>query len=337
MRSAISRLAASGHADRLLAELDDTTQELLVEETADALRELFDIRVTVHPTGGSFNSSCGVHGKYHPTEPPHIEIQQSSSARRDRFTMLHEFGHDRVRRDYVIADEFDVLSADAAYRSQELVVDAFAGRLLVSDAAVTAAFADGVTAPAVAELFDTTNASREACAVRAADCLGQTGVVMVGRDNTAYFTAHHSTPWWVSRATVQPHSSILQRAEAVRGRARGASRIRFATGTTGPELHADAVWCSDGWIFAVLTATRPPGGGLSVAVGGFEDLAEVECAVCDMSFEPWGKPHVCGDYKCPLGHCSCPTGPPTRHCDVCDLQKAVNLYVGDGTICADCR
>jgi Zn-dependent peptidase ImmA (M78 family) len=337
MHLAISRLAAGSHADRLLDDLDGATRELLAEETAESLRELFDIKVTMHPPGERFDSSCGVHGKYHPIEPPHIEIQQSASQRRDRFTMLHEFGHDRIRRDYVIANEFDMLTPDQAYRSRELVADAIAGRLLISDDAAAAAFADGVTAPAVARLFETTNASREACAVRAADQLGQTGVVIIGRDNTAYFTAHHSTSWWVSRATPQPNSSILLRAENTQGRARGRSHIRFATGRVGPELHADAIFCDDGWIFAVMTATAPPGGGLSIALGGFEELAEVECAICDMSFEPWGQPHVCGDYKCPRGHCSCPTGPPTRRCDACGLHKAVNLFLADETVCADCR
>lgn len=336
MPSPISRLAAATHAERLVAELDDTTRGLLAEDTAEAVRELFGITVEVN-SAGTLQSACGVHGRYYPTDPPRIEIEASASRRRDRFTVLHELGHDRIRYDYNVADEFDMLDRDSAYRSRELVADAFASRILIPDEAVAVAFADGVTAPAVAELFAATNASREACAVRAADALGQPGVVMLGRENVAVFTAHRSTPWWVARNTVQPDSSILRRAAAYEGRAQGASVIRFATGNLGPELHADAVCLGDGWVFAVLTTIRPPGGGLSVAVGDPVEPDDVECPVCDTTFRPYGKPHACGDYICPQGHCSCSTGPSTRLCTICFLQKAVNLFEPAGTVCSDCR
>ena len=60
-----------------------------------------------------------------------------------------------------------------------------------------------------------------------------------------------------------------------------------------------------------------------------------ECPTCDFTFEPWGKPCVCGDHKCPNGHCSCDKGPPTKLCKGCFLQKHVALFDEGSDHCND--
>lgn len=332
----ISRLAASRHGARLVGQVDESWRELLAEETKDAIESLYGIGITVHPADTPMRGGCGVHGIYSPTNPPTIEINRSSSGRRDRFTMLHELGHHLIRLDAALIDDLYDLDAGPKARSIELVADAVAGRLLITDTEVDDAVADGVTAASVVQLFENTHASREACAVRAADLLDQPGAVMVGFDNVAVFTAHHGTPWHVARSVPQSDKSILNRAVGG-GRATGTTTVRFANDRSSTEMYADAKACDDGWVFAVLTLTRPAAkGSFSAPLGGFIDNDAIECHVCDSSFRPYGQPCVCGEFECPNGHCGCDKGPPTRRCDMCFLHKAVNLFDGADTVCADC-
>lgn len=325
------------HAKRITADIDSTVRELLADDPVEAVEALFGIDIVVHPRGSTVAGGCGVHGLYTPGNEarlPRIEITQSVSRRRDGFTTLHELGHHLIRSDATIVDSLYDLPDMEKRRSHELVADAIAGRLLVTDADADTAFGSGVNAPAVRELFLTTNASREACCVRAADALDQVGAVMLGRDNVAVFTAHRGTPWTVARDVSQAPDGILARATDVNGRVSGQARLRFRTGTTSTPLFADAVVTDDGWVFAVFGRDRPPAGGLSLPIGGFEETEGIECATCGMTFAPRGKPCVCGDHKCPVGHCSCQKGPPTKLCIGCFQYKHVDMFNG-GQYCGD--
>lgn len=338
MPSAISRPEASTHAKRITAGIEDTTRELLADGPQEAVESLFGINVTVHPAEHRTAGSCGVHGLYTPAtdgSPPKIELTKSLSRRRDGFTILHELGHHLIRGDATTVDQLYDLPPLEKKKSHELVADAIAGRLLVTDADVAEAFEYGVTAGAVRHLFDISNASREACCVRGADSLTQRGAVMLLRDNVAVFTSHRSTPWHVARDTPQADDGLFSRAVDNTGHVTGETTVRFASGGTSTSMYGNAIACDDGWVFAVLTLDRPAAGGLTIPLAKFVPEDAVECITCGISFTPWGKPCVCGDRKCPIGHCSCDKGPPTRLCQGCFLQKHVDLFDEGSDLCRD--
>lgn len=338
MPSALSRIAASTHAKRITASIDDTACDLLADDPHDAVEALFGIDVVIYPPGHTIAGGCGVHGLYTPAtehSPAKIELTQSRSHRRDGFTILHELGHHLIRGDATLIDELYELPPMEKKKSHELVADAVAGRLLITDADAAEAFASGVTGPALRTLFTTTHASREACCVRAADALDQPGAVMLGYDNVAVFTAHRGVPWTVARDVPQAADGILARATDVGGRVSGTTRVLFRSTEPSTPLYADAVTTDDGWVFAVLTTDRPPAGGLTVPIGTFEESDDIECPTCGMVFKPWGKPCVCGDFKCPVGHCSCDKGPPTKVCKGCFLHKHVDLFDEGSDYCTD--
>lgn len=331
----ISRIAASGHAKRITAGLDPDDIQLFADDPHDAVVELYGIDIVIHPPGHTIAGGCGVHGLYTPGDPPRIEITQSISRRRDGFTILHELGHHLARSDDTIIDELYELPDKDKRKSHELVADAIAGRLLVTDTDAHEAFGSGVTAIAMWNLFNITNASREACCVRGADALSQRGAVMLLRDNVAVFTSHRSTPWHVARSTPQAESGLLAQV-AKGGHRTGETTVRFATGNTSTPMYADAMACEDGWVLAVLTLDRPAAGGLTIPLAKFAAEDGLECPECGFTFAPRGKPCVCGDYKCPNGHCGCDKGPPSKLCQSCFLQKHIELFEDGGEHCKDC-
>lgn len=331
----ISRLAASVHGKRITAALDPTDHQLLADDPHEAVAALYGITIVIHPPGHTIAGGCGVHGLYIPGDPPMIEITESISRRRDGFTILHELGHHLSRSDATITDELYELPDKDKRKSHELVADAIAGRLLVTDTDANEAFGNGVTAVAVRNLFNITKASREACCVRAADALTQRGAVMLMRDNIAVYTSHHSTPWYVARSTPQADTGPLAQV-ANGGHKTGQTTVQFATGNTSTPMYADAMAGDDGWVFAVLTLDRPAAGGLTVPLGKFSAEDDIECTICEFTFTPWGKPHICGEYQCPNGHCGCDKRPPTKLCQICFQQKHIELFESGGEHCKDC-
>lgn len=158
---------------------------------------------------------------------------------------------------------------------------------------------------------------------------------MLLRDNVAVFTSHRSTPWHVARDTPQAEDGLFARAVDNTGHVTGETTVRFANGRTSTSMYGNAIACDDGWVFAVLTLDRPAAGGLTIPLGKFVPEDAIECITCGITFTPWGKPCVCGDHRCPVGHCSCDKGPPTRLCQGCFLQKHVDLFDEGSDLCRD--
>ena len=108
-----------------------------------------------------------------------ILYASSPHSRRENFTLAHELGHWAVEHS---PDEVHDWIADEDNSRQliETVCDRVAARLLVPSVAVTAVISDGpVRAGHLVELFDTTQASRPACAIALATRLPSLGAIVI--------------------------------------------------------------------------------------------------------------------------------------------------------------
>jgi Zn-dependent peptidase ImmA (M78 family) len=336
---AASRTTAPAQARRLVAALDPWVVELLATEPAETVEQLLGIQVVFRPEA-AVRSGCSVDGSYQEGPPPRITVATSASAGRRNFTVLHELGHDRARNDPEVVN---LLAAepDGGGQLEELIADAVAAELLLPDTLVNEVIGErGPTAAEVADLFGRSQASREACCVRAAQRITGAGYVMLAEGGTARFTATANTPYRVARGTPQGEDHLVAQAARV-GVARGEARVRFRSGAWGDPMHADAV-ARDGYVFAVFVAGRAAWQPLSILS---ERPGPVQyqgsCGFCHDDFSTWKRPcSACGDPFCPsCGRCSCApaTARGSRECTSCHLVQPGHLFRGTSTVCADCR
>jgi hypothetical protein len=115
--------------------------------------------------------------------------------------------------------------------------------------------AKGPTAESVIELFERSEASREACCVRAAQrILGDGYIMLSDLEGTAIFTAS-TTPYGVRRGTPQPGNKVIEAAIRWTTASRE-SRVRFPSGAQSPLFFGNAH--TDGeYIFAVFVSYQP--------------------------------------------------------------------------------
>ena len=108
---------------------------------------------------------------------------------RQNFTVAHELAHLLVENDEAAIDW--ITSQPGASKLEE-VCEVLAGRLLIPDE-VLAAVGSPPTAPGLAAIFNSTNASRSACAVRIAQRLPCEGFVAIidARVQNVFFAARH--------------------------------------------------------------------------------------------------------------------------------------------------
>lgn len=336
MRSGRSRQWLDGHARRLLEPLGQGAHDALAARPDDAVRDLFGIAVTV--SARALQSDCGIDGLYF-DRPPRIEVAASASRRRENFTVCHEFGHHLQRGDDELMLLYEQLGA-AGEAVEEDVADTVAAELLMpSDRVRTVIGGAGPRAEDVARLFDETQASREACCVRAAQTLRGPGyVVLADVDGTVRFAAAAGTVYRVGRGAAQHDRHLLARAGRS-GSARGTERLAYASGTLSDWMHADAV-ARRGFVFGVFTAAPPPWGGLSVLPSEGPRGADVSCPHCEQDFEAFGRPcGTCGDHRCTAcGRCSCDPSPgrPDRLCAECFITKPASQFDGYAAVCSDC-
>ena len=337
------RIDPRGEARRLLAQVDPADLDVLATDPVTALGVLFDITITTRPPSLP-GPGCPVDGTYRPGPPPHIFVADDVTAARQRFTVLHEWGHHLIEHDDYLND----LEISDAERSDENICNEVAATVLLPDDIVDKTLPAGVfTAEHVAALFDNVSASRMACCVAAARRLASPGCVILGTaDGTAEFTAHHpATPWRIARGTSQgPDSLLAKAARSSLGKARGVTKARFATGTSSGHLHGDAFAADDGWVFAVLIADShsPWAGSLNLGLTDTgPDGTEIECPHCGEGSTVWSAPcRRCGDHVCPrCQRCSCEPGPtPTRRCQgSCGLMKPPNQFRSGSLVCVDCE
>ncbi|MGH3567111.1 MAG: ImmA/IrrE family metallo-endopeptidase [Pseudonocardia sp.] len=311
----------------------------------DALTELGDwpeVQLRFVPDAGDSGGQgrCSVAGSYvHSTDPPTLVVATSSSRRRQQFTALHEFGHDLQKNNAELALAVRRQPGDKV-RFEDAACDAFASFVLIPDAVVPHR-ADGRSpcAADVVALFDSTQASRAACAVRMAQNLGTPGVVAVlDSEGTVSFAAGHGEVFPPARGGSQASTPLVA---AALGRRRDTqvddTYWRYRTGGRSMSLYGDAAWSGD-YLITVTVEDRP--GWRKFALPHSDTRWSPPplwtCEVCEEEFRPDGSCATCSTPRCAAGHCQC-TADAERTCRDCSLVLAPARFPSPTSrICRDC-
>lgn len=299
--SAILYRKAKIEAHSLIDEIGDITP--FATDPEAAVRKLGIRLVDRAVTGGD----CPIAATYEAGPPPTISVAPTPSQGRHHFSILHEYGHHVSRNSWrtmqLLADFPDQQDADYL---QETICDIVAAELLLPATLTADVDRKGPTAGDIVTLFENSQASREACCVKASQLMAAPGYVMLADLNgTALFTAAVRTVYRVRRDTVQPAGGAVAKAGAS-GRHRGVGHVRFATGNTSPDHYVDAQRVG-GYVFAVFYSDSPPWEQLSLGAPNRGSWAgdEMVCEHCEfagVTHEP--RCRLCDQRRCPnCGRC----------------------------------
>ncbi|MGW1810465.1 ImmA/IrrE family metallo-endopeptidase [Streptomyces sp. NPDC002078] len=312
---------------------------------ADPLAELqlwTDIRVSLaaEAEGGG---RCSVAGSYRSeSDPPTLVVGAARSLRRRGFTALHELGHHLQQTDLTLGQHLFIWEDSEAL--EEAACDVFAARVLLPDDRVTEDVRRrGPSAEDVVAMFRTSQASREACCVRAAEYLAAGGAVVLldAAGQVLFAAARGVIP--PARGSDQSETPLVS--AALRTRAtieRDKTYVVYRTGGHSNLLYGQAAWCDEDYLFAVLAedsvawrtfAVPRPNTGSS-RFGSWWD-----CETCGDSFKITELACAqCAEPRCGDGHCGCTAarGRTDRTCDSCFMVLAPSRFEGANTTCRDC-
>lgn len=311
----------------LVDELGEDERARLASDPMTAISDLYGVTVRIRTVNA--DASCPVYGSYNP-DTRELIVGEALSQRRMGFTALHELAHmllDTTEVGYSLLDLGDVGELT------EVVCDSFAGRILIPTGLVDDIVGEkGPDAADVVTLYQRSNASRAACAVRAVERIIGPGHVMIGDlDGVAQFTASAGT-YRVAKGTPQGKNSPIARMGSA-GRYRGDGKVTYRSGGVSDAFLADAVRHGE-FAFAVLVQTQPAWGGLSIPAGDRHRPDEYSCEHCGCEHSSYTI-HHCGIPTCPeCGRCACEARTSQNTCGRCGLQKAAHL-ISNG-ICIDC-
>lgn len=331
--------------DELVRYITHCIDDLSSEDPAAAVELYFEpVRVRSLPSAELAGAECSIDGFYEASlDPgrPWILYADDVNPARTRFTILHELGHHLLMS--AAADLLDAIdqiggSPEAAIKVEELVCHAFASQVLIPQRIV-----DRVVDPAalraeqVVELKESSNASWEAAAVRAAETAATKAVVILVREPGAIAFAATSSRIgnrrWLRGSAVQQDGPLA--------RALGTNRQRavkdiFRWGLPFAEqLYCDTIRIHDRLAVAVLTE-KPSDGHFDI----LEDIEpawkvrEEFCLRCGEE-RSVGWCELCRGRRC--WSCdSCGCDKPLEHplCPRCFLRNAFNA---GSTICSDCE
>ena len=167
-------------------------------------------------------------------------------SKRENFTLCHELAH------FLVDEDSDEATADWAAdlhnrdKVIEDVCDIVAQRLLIPDDLVRRTVAEhGVTGSALAHLFATSEASRQACAVALAQRLGGDGFVAIAdmRESVVTFASRAHKGYPFPAATLQSpagtrYSASAPEKPAPRSRGGGTMTVPLAPTTSTPSASA---------------------------------------------------------------------------------------------------
>lgn len=301
-----------------------------------------DLRVRTVPEAAD-GGRCSVAGSYqHQASPPVLIVSESRSIRRRGFTALHELGHHLQQTDLGLGQRlFTVEDSEAL---EEAACDAFAARVLLPDDAVGGHIGSrGPTAAAVADLFRSSQASREACCVRAAECLIGAGVVvLLDQEGTVLFAASHGyiPP---ARGSDQSATPLITAALRSQGTVeRDQTFLSYRDGNASDLLYGQASWCDPGYLIAVVTSDNvpwrrfaPPRPDTSRSRHG----AWWTCETCGQDFQAAEPPcDRCGQPRCDSLHCGCTVRRASRDrtCDSCHMTLHPSRFAGNSATCREC-
>lgn len=343
---------APRQAEAMLAVLERDHPGALTALREDPLGELERWpEVTVSLVSEVDGDRCSVAGSYqHQTSPPTLMVSLSKSVRRRGFTAFHELGHHLQQTDpdlgqrLFTTEDHRLLTAEDSEAFEEAACDAFAALVLLPDDELAGHIGPrGPAATSVMEMFHRSQASREACCVRAAEYLTGAGVVvLLDASGTVLFAAPRS---FIPPARGSDQSSTPLIAAAMRGHGtveRDETFVSYRTGDTSPQLYGQAAWCDGDYLIAVLVSDNaawrpfaPPRPDTGRSRWG----SWWTCETCDTQFRVTEQPcDRCDQPHCENGHCGC-TGKRTerdRTCDRCFMTLNPSQFVAGGTTCRDC-
>jgi hypothetical protein len=301
----------------------------LAADPVETVGELHGLHVVLMRRPGR---GCDLDASYK-RETKTITIDASASLSRRRFSCLHELGHHNSDSNVDLAEWLHATGAQQKY-VLERVCDGFAAELLLPDDVVKQHLVQDFGARQVAQLFMASDASREACVVRAADALRAPGlIILADSSGTVLFSSARSLAFRIGRGVAQTESSVIYRA-AMNGTAQASGRETVALRSGKAcytEFHGDAFRCPDGYVFGVL---RDAGEDVDHRGNPFGGTRVWTCSTCsdDISDEPWCS--NCSRRRCPSCGCGCGRSVPsirTQFCKSCGL--AIPLAY---SACPDC-
>jgi hypothetical protein len=304
-----------------------------------------DIQVELAPESAAAGS-CSIAGRYDDeTDPPTLIVGAAKSYRRRGFTALHEFGHHLQRTNLELGQRLFV--GQDSEGLEEAACDEFAARVLLPDDLLAEAIGErGPTASDVVDLYATSQASREACCVRAANQLqGAGAVLLLDSMGTVLFAAPRGmVP--PARGSDQAKTPLIE--AALRQRTdvqRDETFIAYRDGGTSEHLYGQAAWCDDDeYLIAVVASDNVPWMPLALPRSGtrrsrYGSWWTCETDACGETFKvtepPCGR---CDQPKCEHGHCGCTAARSQRDriCTQCYLTLPPRSFDGDSLICRDC-
>ena len=173
---------------------EDALSDLQDEDPASAVEVHFEpVRVHQLPRASIRGEDCSVDGYYEvfiDPDRPRILYSNDVVPERARFTIIHELGHHIFNTTGAwLLDDLDRIGGSAlgAHRAEEAACHRFAGEVLVPTGLLDDIVgSDALTPKHVVWLRETTNASWEALAVRAANYSGTTTAVALVRSGGCF-------------------------------------------------------------------------------------------------------------------------------------------------------
>jgi len=341
----VARPTIESIVSELVGRVAHCIDDLSSEDPAAAVELYFEpVRVRSLPAAELAGGECSIDGFYETNvDParPWILYADDVNPARTRFTILHELGHHLLMT--AAAELLDAIdqaggSADAAIKIEELVCHGFASRVLIPQRIV-----DGTVDPTllraehVVALKESSNASWEAAAVRAAEAATTKAVTILIREPGAVAFAATSSRMgsrrW-SRGSAVQHDGPLARALSTE-RQRAVKDVFRWSLPFAEQLYCDTIRIHERLAVAVLT-DKP-------SDGHFDILEDIEPAWRDREeFCPRcgeertvGWCELCRGRRCwSCGSCGCDQ--PLEHpvCPRCFLRNAFNA---GSTVCRDCE
>jgi hypothetical protein len=349
--AALEELILDGTLNRHHLETDPLTE---LETWDDVTVQRLPPALHVAPSA-ALGKQCSVAGTYYdPTANVRaiIAVAESSSARRDAFTALHELGHHIQRTTAAIADELAELPLDITFAVEDRICEEFAAAILIPTSAATAVLGTGTpTAANIVSLVEKTFASRAAVCIRAHENFTVPGMVVLLDDQDVVQIAPARSLPPLQRGSTQSDADIVKKAR--RRLAAGDSGFRvtdtdtcfeYRNGIQSAPMFAQAADIGGGYIVIVAVTEGPPwqDGFVLPQIDSGPRASERRCEdpACAELFEAWTPTHhLCGEPQCPACHrCGCSVlKVKERTCHGCNLVQPDRFYAdASATRCIDC-
>lgn len=339
MTTSALRRQIAGLAEALCVAADESWPGFREQARVDAIEATHCLGVTLSFVDRqSLPAKCSV-AAYYDKARKHVTVARALSVRRQSFSALHEGAHHllttMVGLNSGVAEVLYAMT-DGGKELEEDVAEAFAARLLLPEREVSPLIGpEGIDAAAIVRLFGGTAASREACAVWAADRLPAPGYVIVAEtDGTVRFAARAGDSFPIARDTPQPRTPLARAGQI--GRARSVDSLYYRSGVQTDPLQIDAILDAD-LVLAVAMTDSAPWAKLNLPVVPQPRAVAGYCENCGADFESHESAcPTCDQRRCPrCSRCGCETGASRgeRTCTECFQALPARMFPGPESIC----